>query len=161
MDRAMLEHKYLVEHKTLEEIGQELGVSRQAVFYYTRKYRIPAHKAENVDSTCDICGKNFTVTRKRWKKTLKHFCSFACYKVYLRNDEYRQRRTGQRIGRDVMEKKIARKLRDGEVVHHIDGNNDNNDPKNLILFSSHSDHLKHHHELRRDKIESIQPEMGK
>jgi hypothetical protein len=42
----------------------------------------------------------------------------------------------------VMEKKIGRRLRDGEVVHHVDGDTANNDPSNLELFSSHSEHMR-------------------
>jgi hypothetical protein len=41
-----------------------------------------------------------------------------------------------------MEKKIGRRLRDGEVVHHVDGDTANNDPSNLELFSSHSEHMR-------------------
>lgn len=44
----------------------------------------------------------------------------------------------------VMEKKIGRFLTKDEVVHHIDGNKQNNDISNLQLFSSHSEHMKDH-----------------
>jgi len=37
------------------------------------------------------------------------------------------------IHREVMEKKLGRKLRPGELVHHKDGNKRNNDPGNLEL----------------------------
>lgn len=35
----------------------------------------------------------------------------------------------------------------GSVIHHIDENNTNNDPTNLILFSSNADHLRTHYQL--------------
>ena len=41
----------------------------------------------------------------------------------------------------VMEKKIGRYLTAEEVVHHIDGNYQNNEPDNLEMFSSNSAHL--------------------
>jgi len=43
----------------------------------------------------------------------------------------------------VMEKHIGRYLLQNEVVHHIDGNKQNNSIENLQLFSNNADHLKH------------------
>lgn len=47
----------------------------------------------------------------------------------------------------VMEKKLGRPLRPNEVVHHIDGNKQNNTPSNLALFESRGQHLKYGHRL--------------
>lgn len=44
----------------------------------------------------------------------------------------------------VMEKKIGRRLRPGEVVHHINHVRGDNRPENLRLFENHSDHIKYH-----------------
>jgi hypothetical protein len=52
--------------------------------------------------------------------------------VYVGNDKQH---------RLVMEQKIGRKLVPGEVVHHIDGDRANNDPGNLVLYPSNSEHL--------------------
>lgn len=41
-----------------------------------------------------------------------------------------------------MEKKIGRLLRKDEVVHHADGDRKNNNNNNLILFGTHSEHMK-------------------
>jgi hypothetical protein len=75
-----------------------------------------------------------------------------CNGLYKKNDEYKQNRTGQRIGRRVIEELLGRELLNGEVVHHKDGNDMNNDPGNLIVFSSHSEHMEHHHGLRRARL---------
>lgn len=45
--------------------------------------------------------------------------------------------------RHIMEKHIGRKLKHGEVVHHIDGNVENNNLENLLLLSN-SEHTKLH-----------------
>ena len=46
------------------------------------------------------------------------------------------------VHRVVMHDKLGRPLRPGEVVDHIDGDIENNDPENLRVFGSNSEHLK-------------------
>jgi hypothetical protein len=45
--------------------------------------------------------------------------------------------------RKLIADKLGRPLELREVVHHIDGNPQNNDPANLMLFQTNSDHLRH------------------
>jgi len=49
--------------------------------------------------------------------------------------------------RQIMEKKIGRKLKSSEIVHHKDGNNENNHPSNLQLISS----IKNHNKIPKKK----------
>lgn len=53
-------------------------------------------------------------------------------------------RVYKEIHRDVMEKKLGRKLLPTEVVHHIDENKKNNNPNNLLVFKTFSDHNRYH-----------------
>ena len=46
--------------------------------------------------------------------------------------------------RMIMEKRLGRKLKNEEIVHHIDGNRKNNSVDNLMLFSSHREHAVFH-----------------
>ena len=46
--------------------------------------------------------------------------------------------------RVVAERCMGRRLARTEVVHHIDGNPQNNDPENLMVFATAGDHRQHH-----------------
>ena len=150
-DKDKLERWYLVDHLTMEEIGKELGITRQAVLNRFRRCRIDVGTGERFKVKCDTCGNDYEITRKRWKSSIKHFCGHECYSKYLRNNDSRKSRNGQRIGRSVMEKHLNRDLMQGEVVHHIDFDEMNNDIKNLMIFDSNSDHIKYHHKIRMNR----------
>jgi len=51
---------------------------------------------------------------------------------------------GRHKHRLVAELMLGRPLKPKEVVHHIDGNKRNNDPKNLMVFSSQAEHARWH-----------------
>ena len=44
----------------------------------------------------------------------------------------------------VAEQKLGRYLKDDETVHHIDRNKKNNNPENLMVFATNSDHAAFH-----------------
>lgn len=47
--------------------------------------------------------------------------------------------------RVVAEQTLGRPLRDGEVVHHLDCNRDNNSPENLVVLADQGMHIRLHH----------------
>lgn len=59
---------------------------------------------------------------------------------------------GRHQHRVVMERKLGRKLRKGEIVHHIDGNKKNNKLSNLQLVKNQSEHIKLHLKLGKGKL---------
>jgi hypothetical protein len=67
---------------------------------------------------------------------------------------------GRHEHRVVAEQMLGRKLRPGEVIHHIDGNKRNNDPSNLMVFSTQSEHAKFHQEQERLLCEFEKIEAG-
>lgn len=148
-DKEQLERWYLSEHLTLEQIGQRLGITRQAAWNRIRRCRIDTSSAERFDIKCDVCGEEYSTTRKRYLKSIKHCCSHACYMQYLRSPEYKAWRQGQRIARINLGKHLGREVRTGEVVDFIDGDNRNNEISNLMLFPSSAEHIAYHHELKR------------
>lgn len=52
-------------------------------------------------------------------------------------------RAMRREARRILEKKLRRKLCQGEACHHIDGNFTNNDPNNLMAVDAR-EHLSYH-----------------
>lgn len=66
------------------------------------------------------------------------------YKVASRTS-YEDERTFVREHVLVAEQKLGRKLNPEETVHHKDGNKENNNPSNLMVFATNSDHIAFHH----------------
>lgn len=57
---------------------------------------------------------------------------------------------GRHIHRTIAEMKIGRELKNGEVVHHIDGNIRNNDPDNLEIIVNQNEHARIHMRRRNN-----------
>lgn len=51
---------------------------------------------------------------------------------------------GRHAHRVIAEQMLGRKLKKGEVVHHIDHDKRNNDPLNLMIFKSQAEHSRWH-----------------
>lgn len=52
----------------------------------------------------------------------------------------------------IMEKNLNRYLKLKEIIHHIDGNIDNNNIKNLMLFENQREHMEYHQKLLKEQI---------
>jgi hypothetical protein len=116
---------------------------------------------------CERCGSTFTPPRKYPKQ---RYCSGYCQRCagLGTDDSARQAarsgprpesrgvkpggypKRGQRHEhRIVAEQRIGRQLKPGEIVHHIDGNSSNNDPANLQVLASQSEHARLHAAQRK------------
>jgi hypothetical protein len=71
--------------------------------------------------------------------------------MYERNPYPRYKVQGETLywHRGVAEVELDRPLKPGEVIHHIDGDQWNADPSNLIVFSSQRAHMIYEHWQRR------------
>lgn len=129
-------------------------------FYKTDDPRAPkAHPNLNkghltlYSACCPSCGKDFSSRDKT-----KIYCSKKCYHEHYSGQNHPFFRDGtrtkykfltvdgqfQKEHRVVMAKIIGRSVRAYEVVHHIDGNGQNNETENLFLFHCRRCHNYHH-----------------
>jgi hypothetical protein len=120
---------------------------------------------------CDICG-NLFYRKAHWAERTEHqFCDQFCASIY-KSDEvtasgngrwnggvynredgylglYEIKLKGERTKysmehRLIMEQHIGRKLKNSEVVHHLNGNRKDNRIENLSLFNTSAWHRKWH-----------------
>lgn len=97
---------------------------------------------------CKKCNREFS--RKEALSYHLRYC--GNYKIFLDNGyECYIGKNGHKvyIHREILEKKLGRKLKKGEVAHHKDDNKRNNYPKNIELKTEQT-HGKHHYDSLSD-----------
>lgn len=130
---------------------------------------------KNFKGICFNCNSEFE-TYKSPSRDMPKFCSLKCigesqkgeknpaynggkyicngyYTLFMPNHPFRDVKNMVYEHRFVMECKLGRYLTNKECVHHIDFNKLNNEPNNLMLFASNSEHLKYHNQLKKQKNE--------
>jgi hypothetical protein len=140
---------------TYLEIATLFGCTRQYVWRLAKQYGLST--VERFDIPCAFCDKPVNITRARYRANKKRaFCNQDCYHKYNRQlTENRAWRQEQRIARTVMEEHLGYELSEGHVIHHLDGDQTNNLIDNLIVFISHSEHMRFHHVQRQYGIKII------
>jgi len=118
-------------------------VTGRSVMRFLNREGIPTHLKKVRLVKCLECGKEFEKKRHCYLKSSKHFCCMPCYWEHLKNPNYVRAIYGTRIARQVV-RECGHIFSPGEVVHHIDSDNNNNDPKNLMVFESNGDHTRWH-----------------
>lgn len=68
---------------------------------------------------------------------------------YKRGKEHPNYIHGKSRGHHTYRKDLN--VKQGEVVHHIDGDFKNNSPKNIKIFKNHSQHMKYHWKIHKEK----------
>ena len=114
---------------------------------------------------CKNCKKEDSFPKSQLKKypNSGKFCSIKCKNnfynknpgthpsskeiVYHSQGYLLESGTHKFMHRKIMEENIGRKLRTKEIVHHINGNREDNRIENLMLFKNQSEHIKYHHKI--------------
>ena len=116
-----------------------------------KKLFLPKREKQKFFIQCYFCGATKRVSKHQMDKNKLHFCSSIHYQFFIQKNKI-QKNTGTLHASTY--RKHARKIMNAlphQIVHHIDGDEANNDPSNLLLFDSNKDHVKFHHFLRRSK----------
>ena len=108
----------------------------------------------------NICNKRFCVdcykkqfeskpidTRNIKNQFLKSMYEEKCY-VDKKTGYYKFKDSGKHVHIWIMEKQLGRKLRKGEVVHHLNGDKLDNSSDNLMLFSDQGEHNSWHEDQK-------------
>lgn len=94
---------------------------------------------------CQNCGVSFYLRPADQRKGSGKHCSENCRRLIQAKTakmKWYKKKNGVAVHRTIAAEKLGRPLKPGEVVHHIDGNKQNNHPDNLIVLPSQSEHMK-------------------
>ena len=121
--------QWIADGLNLREMGQKLGSKRQTVRDFLRNHDIPYENQRRVGAR-----------NGRWKGG--RVIDKDGYVLVLCHDHpNKDRHNYVREHRLVMEHKLGRLLTQDEVVHHVDGDKQNNHPDNLQVFPTNGAHL--------------------
>ena len=134
---------YTDRHLTLRQIAALVGLTAAGVAKRLRSAGISSHDGEWVDETCCYCGSVFRLTRGKWRRQARHYCSEQCYHKSRCNPSYIESRNGQQLARQIVSASFD--LQPQHVVHHKDTDSTNNAKANLVVYASQCDHMTHHH----------------
>lgn len=121
-------------------IARRYGISRQHV-NNVRRAKLE-RRSYWVERPCAHCGRPVRRRRAQAKRTRNSFCNGRCYAAHLHNPSYIASRRGMRLAREYV--MFWFHLQERHVVHHVDGDENNNNSFNLMVFANHADHMRWH-----------------
>lgn len=165
MESKRIGNKYFIK-KICGVCGKESWKRKDTEYRYC-SLRCFGKSIQKSNGKCLFCEKQLPSRMPNGIQFVKRkFCSKGCFSEYYSNERsYRwtggvlssgykkirlKRNSYQREHRLIMEKHLGRKLRKGEVVHHINHDRKDNRIENLEVMSS-SEHTRHHLKERWEK----------
>jgi HNH endonuclease len=120
-----------VEQVTQKEAARQLGTTRSIVEAACRRYGLHTQGT----------GPRRGDKHPDWKGGRKKVGRY--WYVYVPHHPYATRQRYVAEHRKIVEDSLGRYLEPTEVVHHRDGNPENNDLSNLVVFVTNAEHLRH------------------
>lgn len=118
------------------QISEHNFCSRACSKIFTKNHMSDYNKRENPMNTPEGWSEEQKEAVRRREQKNKGPCAPNTYSKDHGEHEHRK------VARQI----LGRELYFGEVVHHVDGNKHNNNPSNLMVFSSQAEHRKWHAE---------------
>lgn len=129
-NKDWLKEKYEKEHKSFSQIAKEVGCSIATIQNMVKKFGIKSRPARPYSGKYNWKYIGGSINKNGYKQT------------YIENGRRGKYRAEHLL---AVEKKLKRKLKKEERVHHKDGNKHNNKIKNLQLFKNESTHQRYEH----------------
>lgn len=149
MDFKTLYNLYIINELSTVDIGKIFKKHPTTIRWNLRKYSIPLRNRGNMTKLriAKISQKLSGSNNHRWTGGIK-ILKGGYVGIYKPEHPYCNSQKYVPEHRIVMENHLHRYLLPNEIVHHIDGNNKNNDISNLELMMNQSEHAKSHYKSR-------------
>lgn len=150
LTKNFLKVEYLNKKKSSILIARETGCSYSAVLSHLRKHEIPVRSISEANKG--------SINRTKYKKKI-----ISRGYIYIRCPEHPNKTTGKYVleHRLVLEKSLKRYLHQDEIVHHINGNRQDNRLRNLAIVT-HNTHERHTLlKIAQKRIRKLEMELKK
>ncbi|MFW9970124.1 MAG: HNH endonuclease [Candidatus Odinarchaeota archaeon] len=137
-NKEWLEEQYLSLGKSTLKIAKEQGCHKWTISKWLHRYQIPIRDNVGINNPM---WKGGISREKRYNKTYKPNHPNSYISGFIAEHTL------------IMEKKIGRLLKKGEIIHHIDEDIRNNHPDNLYLCKNAGIHQKIHFQLQKIAIQ--------
>ncbi len=132
LKKEWLYQEYVIERKSTLQIAKEIGCCGNTVYLWLKRFNIPTRSIGEANlGRCHSLKTRQKISKTRLRKTGGKIIRDGYTSIY--KPEIKEYVFEHRL---IMEKRLGRPLKPSEKVHHIDGNKQNNDPKNLFLTTA-------------------------